>query len=101
MLPVLGGRGSKRPSKITSKVANLDLPTLRSNYIVILLFVYICIFSNYYFEYYCEYISDLTMSSRIKVGGVWHPLNIIDISTSEEEVEAVEKVEKVIYCNIL
>ena len=58
------------------------------------------------------------MSSYVphyKEGGVWHPLNIIDISTSDEEVEdviittktsekemeVVEKVEKVLYITVL
>ena len=47
----------------------------------------------------------------IKVGGVWHPLNIIDISTSDEEVEdviitietsedEVEEMEKVLYITV-
>ena len=55
------------------------------------------------------------MSSYVphyKEGGVWHPLNIIDISTSDEEVEdviitietseeEVEEMEKVLYITVL
>ena len=64
------------------------------------LFIVYCLFNNYIFQ--------ITMSDYVpyyKKGGVYHPLNIIDISTSGEEVEVemevVDKVEKVLYFTVL